>query len=54
MYIIQQQLTAMREEVLYEVLIDLKKAYVTLDQERRLYILVVYGVGPRAELLLWK
>ena len=44
----------MREEVLYEVFIDLKMAYVTLDQERRLYMLVVYGVGPRTEILLWK
>ena len=29
-----QQLTVMREEVLYEVFLDLKRAYDTLDQER--------------------
>ena len=41
-----QQLTAMREEVLFEVFLDLQKSCVTLDRDRCLGILALYGVGP--------
>ena len=37
----------MRAEVLYEVLMDLKKAYSALDWEWCMEILVAYGVRPR-------
>ena len=40
-----QQLAAMREEVLYVILLDLTKAYDTLDRSRSLEILKGYGVG---------
>ena len=42
------------EEVLYEIILDLHKAYDALDHGRRLDILVVYGVVNQAILLLWK
>ena len=32
---------------LYEIYIDLKKAYDALDRERMLNILAIYGVGPK-------
>ena len=41
-----QQLIDMREEVLYEIFLDLHKAYESLDRSRCLYILAVYRVGP--------
>ena len=41
------QITAMSKEVLYEVFLDLKKAYDALDRYRCLEILVAYGVGSR-------
>ena len=44
-----QHLTKVRKEVLYEIFLDIKNAYDTLDQERCLEILVTYGVGPRTE-----
>ena len=44
----------MRDEVLYEVFLDLKRAYDALDWERCLEILVAYGVGTRKERLLCK
>ena len=47
-----QQLTALREEVLYEIFLDLHKAYDALDRGRCLDILVAYGVRPRALRLL--
>ena len=50
----KQQLTTMSKEVLYEVFLDLKKAYNTLERERFLKILVAYGVGPSAEFLIWQ
>ena len=43
-----QQLTAMREEVLYVIFMDMHKAYDALDRSRSLEILEEYGVGPRA------
>ena len=45
-------MTTMREEVLYEVLMDLRKAYVALDRGICMEIMFAYGVGPRAEHLL--
>ena len=47
-----QKLAAMREEVLYVILLDLTKAYDALDRSRSLEILKGYGVGPRARRLL--
>ena len=43
-----QQLMVMREEVMYEILLDLHKAYDSLDSDRCLNILAAYGVGLRA------
>ena len=42
-----QQITATREEVLHEILMDLQKAYNELDRDMRLDILSGYGVGTR-------
>ena len=42
-----QQLMAMREAILYELFLDLQKAYDALYQDRCLNILAAYGVGPR-------
>ena len=47
-----QQLTSMREEVLYAIFIDLHKDYYALDRDRFLEILDGYGVGTRARLIL--
>ena len=47
-----QQLSAMREEVLYVIFLDLHKAYDALDRSRCLEILEGYGIGPRAINLL--
>ena len=49
-----QQLAALREEVLYVMLVDLHKAYDALDRSRCLEILEGYNVGPRARRLLQK
>ena len=43
---------AMREDVLYEVLLDLQKSYGALSREHFIEILVSYGVGPHMECLL--
>ena len=42
----------MREEVLYVIFLDLKKAYDALDRSRCLEILDKYGVGPQARELI--
>ena len=47
-----QHFTAMREEVLYVIFLDLTKAYNALDRSRCLEILEDYGVGPSDRRLL--
>ena len=47
-----QQLMLMREEILYEVLINLWKFYDDLYRERCMDILVGFGIGPRTESIL--
>ena len=47
-----QQISAMREEVLYVIFLDLTKAYDNLDSSRCLEILEGYGVGPNSRRLL--
>ena len=42
-----QQLAALREEVLYMILLDLHKAYEDLERSRCLEILEGYGMVPR-------
>ena len=44
-----QQLTSMRGEVLYTIILDLHKVYDALDRDRHLEILKSYRVGPRAD-----
>ena len=44
-----QKPTEMREEVLYEVSLDPRKAYSALDWGQCMGILVGYGVGPWTE-----
>ena len=48
-----QQVTAMREEVLYAILLEMQKAYYDLDRSRLLDILGGYVVGPRTLHLLF-
>ena len=47
-----QQIAALREEVLYVIVLDLHKAYDVLDRSRCLEILEGYDVGPRSRRLL--
>ena len=47
-----QKLMAVRYSVLFEVFLDLHKAYDALDRERALDLLSVYGVGSRTVQLL--
>ena len=47
-----QQLAAIEQVPLYEIFLDLKKAYDALDRERTLEILKGYGVGPAVLRLL--
>jgi hypothetical protein len=42
-----QQLAWMGQELLYQVSVDLRKAYDHLDQELCLAIMTGYGVGPK-------
>ena len=42
----------MTEEVLYEVFLDLRKAYDEIYRERCMDILVGYGVGPLMERII--
>ena len=48
-----QQLTSMREEVLFNVFLDLQKVYDALDWDICLDILVAYMVSPGTLKLLW-
>ena len=48
-----QQLTDMREAVLFEVFLYLQKAYDALDKERPLELLAAYRVGTRILRFLW-
>ena len=47
-----QHIMALREEVLYEILLDIHKSYESLDHDLCLDILAVYGVGPQDLCLL--
>ena len=47
-----QMLSALREDVLYMILLDLHKAYEAFDRSRCLETLEGYGVGPRDQRLL--
>ena len=49
-----QQLSALREEVLYVIFLDLHKEYGALNRSRCLEILEGYGVGPRGFCILRK
>ena len=49
---ILQQIMSMREEVLYEVLLNLWKFYDALYRERCMDILVGFGIGSRTESIL--
>ena len=49
-----QHLRAIREAVIFEVFLDLQKAYDALYWERCLKILAAYGFGPRTLLLFQK
>ena len=43
----------MREVVLHTILLDIQKAYASLEQDPCFGILTRYGVGPRTLQLLW-
>ena len=45
-------LMPMRGAVLFEVFLDLQKAYDALDLESSLELLALYGIGPRTLRLL--
>ena len=47
-----KRITDMREEVLFQVFLDLYKAYNALYRDRCLGILEAYGVGPKTIRLL--
>ena len=46
-YKLLQQLAAIREDILYELFLDFRKAYDTLDRELCLDNLVEYGIRMR-------
>ena len=48
-----QQLTAMREAVLFGVFLGLQKSYDSLDWDRCLDIIAAYSVIPRKILIIW-
>ena len=48
-----QQLSAMREAVIFKVFLDLCKAYDALYQEISIDLLSAYGVGTRTVRLIW-
>ena len=48
-----QHLAEMREDFLYEIFLDLHKAYDAFDCGLGLDFLVVYGIGPHSLCLLW-
>ena len=45
-------MTKIKEEVLYEFFLDLRKAYEALDRKIFMEILVGYGVSPRMDRIL--
>ena len=47
-------ITAMREEILFKVFLDIQNAYDTSDWDRCLNIITAYGVVRRTLQLLWK
>ena len=47
-----QRLIEMREEVLYQILLDLRNSCDEIDRERCMEILLVYGIGPHMESIL--
>ena len=49
-----QKLTTMKEEVLYDIFLEIKKAYDALDRDRCINILVAYRFGQRTKRLLRK
>ena len=53
-YKLIQNLEYTKEEVIYEILLDLHKAYDELYRERCMDILMVYGVSPQYIHLLWR
>ena len=46
-----RKLTIMKEEFLYEVFLNLRKAYDVLDLDKCMEILVGYGLGPQTKIL---
>ena len=48
-----QHIISMREAVLFEVFLDLRKAYNDLDQDRALDLPAAYRIGPSTVRLLW-
>ena len=51
---ILQQLASMMKEVLYEIFMDLHKAYDSMYRYRFRDLLEVYGSGPQALRMIWK
>ena len=47
-----QNMMTMREEVLYEVFLNLRKAFNTLNREQCMNIIVGNGIGPRTERII--
>ena len=44
---LKMQISICNSRPLYQVYIDLKKAYDSIDRDRVLYILEAYGMGPK-------